>query len=179
MTEPIEDDLDESAAAVARKGLIDLPRNPEDGVAEDALVEYVATRIAGPDVEEWKRRRARSAIRGLRNHGVTEADGQLSFEGITEKGKPEKWDYEPDRLVLSDDGSVVEQHKAKPRAKGAEAARAMKHAAEAMRQARRRQAEQAAFNQWAIEQLQKGKDYASDISFGAFVAAKRRDEART
>ena len=161
------DETDLTAADLVRKGMAKLQRNIEDGVGEEPLVEYVANRLPDPDIAAIKRRRASDAVRGLRNHGVTEADGQLTFPGI------DPYDYEPDRLVLSDDGTIVEQHRAKPKAKAAESTRTMRKAQQALEQARRRQVEDAAFSQWALERIRAGADYANDISFGAFVTARR------
>lgn len=162
------DDLD--ATALARKGLANLPRDDNDAVDGAKLTDYIAEHLPDPDVEAIKRNRARAVIRRLRGHGVTEPDGQLTFDNL------EPWDYEPDRLVLANDGAVVEQTRAKPGAKRDESARAMRKAQETMTQARRRTAEAAAFDEWALTRIRSGADYAADISFGAFVAWQRQQQ---
>lgn len=166
------DDVDMSAIDAARKGMANLDRNDDDEVDGEELVQYVVARIEGPDVDKWKHEKARAAVKALRNHGVTEPDGQLAFPGLKDE-----WDYEPERLVLSAENELVEQHRAKPKAKHAEAERSRRNADRAARQANRRQAENDAYSAWAFDQIRSGAKYASDISFGAFVAAKRAADA--
>ena len=157
----------ETAADLVRKGLANLPRDDEDAVQGALLVEYVAQRLPDPDVAAIKRSQAQSAIKRQRQHHTTQVDGQLSFDDLG------TWDYEPDRLILAGNGTLVEQQRAHARHKADEAARTGEKAAQAQMQSQRRYAESAAFNIWQIDQLRAGVDY-KELTFGTFVTWMRR-----
>lgn len=160
-----EPEIGDTLTDLVRKGMANLPRNPDDGVGGALLEDYVVEHMPEPDITAIKRRRAREAIRAQRHHGVTEADGQLTFPELEEP-----YDYEPQRLVLSDDDSLVEQSRAGLKAKTAESTRARKKADETALQANRRQAEVNAYAPWVVAQIQAG---AKDLTFGTYVAALR------
>jgi len=153
--EPDDDDL-------VAKGMTELPRNGDDQVDANDLAAWIAHRLPPLDVDAMQLRKAVTMIASKRRPGVTEPDGQLHLEGI------DPYDYEPDRLVLSDDNGLVENHRAKPAAKSAEARRAMDNLRRITEHASRRQAEAAAYGDWALDQARAGAEWV-DITFGRFV----------
>lgn len=158
-----EDDIDfEDIDDLVAKGMAELPRNGDDQVDADGLAAWIASRLPPLDVDAMQLRKAVSMIARKRRPGVTEPDGTLHLPGI------DPYDYEPDRLVLSDDDGVVENHRAKPAAKSAEARRAMENLRRIADHASRRQAESAAYGDWALDQARAGVEWV-DISFGRFV----------
>lgn len=145
---------------IVRKGMADLQRNPDDVVDGDELLDYVAERIEF-DVDAERRRKALKYIANERKHGSTEPDGVLHFDGI------DPYDYEPDRLVMDETGGLVENSRARPAAKSAEARRSMAKATEQMAQAQRRQAESSNYSDWYIVQIKAGTR-PEDLAFGTF-----------
>lgn len=162
MTDEADDielaDIDDLVA----KGMAELPRDGDDQVNADDLAHWIARRLPPPDVDAMQLRKAVGMIARKRRPGVTEPDGQLHLPTI------DPYDYEPDRLVLSDDDGVVENHRAKPAAKSAEARRAMENLRRITEHASRRQAESAAYGDWALDQARNGTVWP-DITFGRFV----------
>jgi hypothetical protein len=80
-------------------------------------------------------------------------------------GFNEAWDYEPDRLVSDDQGNIIEQSRALPEFKAAETARAEKNVERAVEQLRRKSAENAEFQKWALAQALAGRP-ALDLTWG-------------
>lgn len=161
-----EDDASDDLTIVD-KGMADLPRNELGEIDQDALVVYVATRVAFDEAKE-RRKKALRLIANRRKPGGTSPDGQLSFDGV------DPYDYEPGRLILGAEDPVtkktpiIENSRSLYLHKQAEAARKMKKANEAMRQAGRAQAEASGLGVWTTERLQAG-DHAEDLPFGRFV----------
>jgi len=94
--------------------------------------------------------------------GKTEPDGQLKFDGM------DAYDYEPNRLVLGPDQSIVENRKAKPTHKAAEARRTQDNAVKVQLQANRRQQEASLYSEWFVEQILAGRP-KTELTFGVFV----------
>lgn len=76
--------------------------------------------------------------------------GQLYFDGF------DPWDYDPERIIRSDDGDLIENRLATIRFKVADAQRSNKHADDALASSRRKQHEANVFMRWTVEQLTAG-----------------------
>lgn len=143
------------------KALQNIPREPDGGIDEKALIEEIA-HLVDFDEDEERRKHALRVVRGRRKPGTTEAVGQLSIEGF------DAFAYEPERLIADNDGHVIEQGKAPVRYKQAQAERTRETASRWIRFADRAQKETADFAQWVIEGYQTGRDTAS-MTFDHFV----------
>lgn len=135
-----------------------------DGAAErKVLVDLVKENIDF-DVDEAKGAKAEKIVKRYGRPGSTEYVGQLSFDGFAPCG------YEPDRLITADETgrTVVEQAKARPEHKMAEAKR-IEASAQRWREAERKANEEArAYSLWAMEQLKKRRKTTA-ITFDTFV----------
>ncbi len=131
--------------------LANIKRMRDGGVDEQTLIETLAKAIT-IDVAEEKMRRAKELINRQTKPNSTEAFGQIELPGIVVP-----YDYEPDRLIRDDLGKIIEQHRATPPYKRAEAQRASKHAEEAAFHSRIKNEEAGQFSQWAIDQIRSGR----------------------
>jgi hypothetical protein len=148
---------DEAVAAA----LDALPRNDAGDVDIKALIDEVARLIDFDELAE-RRNKATRAVRRRRQPGSSEPDGQLALPGT------EAYAYEPDRLVADNEGHVIEQAKARPHHKAAEAERAREVSRRQLLWSDRKTSESALYSAWAIEQLGRGRP-AADITFDVFV----------
>lgn len=131
--------------------LAKVKRLRDGGVDEQTLIETLAKEII-IDVAEEKIRRAKDLIDRQTKPNSTEPLGQLELPGISQP-----YPYEPERLIRDDLGKIIEQRRATPPYKRAEAQRASKHAEEAAFHSRIKNEEAGQFSQWAIEQIKKGR----------------------
>lgn len=156
-TETVMNDAD-----AVRRALRSAPRDADGAADEKLLVDLVADLIAF-DVDKERHARAKRAIAQQRKPGATNADGQLQFPGF------ESYDYEPERLVLDDDGAIIENRNAKLQHKGAEARRTRQHAQRALVHADRREQEAARYAAYLVERAANG--LSINVTFGEFVDA--------
>jgi hypothetical protein len=136
-------------------------RNDDGGADEKAVIDE-CMRFIDFDAEQELRNKATRAVRRRRSPRATDPDGRICLPGM------ETYGYEPGRLIADNDGHVVEQDKARPEYKRAEAQRAREVARRQAVWAERKTAENEAYAAWALEQLtrrRKGKE----ITFGTFV----------
>lgn len=140
-----------------------VPRNEDGSVDEKKLIDEIAELIDF-DAEQERRNKATRALDRRKKPGSSQPNGQIMIPGFSAYG------YEPDRLVADNEGRIVEQAKARPSYKEAEAARAREAARRQQVWADRKTEESARFADWALQQLQAGRDIAS-IIFDAFVRA--------
>lgn len=141
--------------------LAKLKRNDDDSVDEKKLIDEVAA-LLDFDEETERHNKASRAVARRRKPGSSDPAGQLTFEGMVPYG------YEPRRLILDNEGHIVEQEKARPEFKRAEAERARKAANRAQVWANRKTAENEAYAAWAIKSL-RSRRRASEITFDTFV----------
>ena len=144
-----------------RETLAEIERNFDDGMdvpeLERALADkHIVDRQSA--ALDW----AKGVIKRAKTPGQTEISGQLAFEGMPPYG------YEPNRLVADDDKHIIENAKATPVFKAAEAHRKRVAAERTLTQAQRREKEIERFNLWASRQLLAGTP-ESEITFGNFV----------
>lgn len=129
-----------------------VPRNQDGSVNEGELVKAVAAYM-DVDVDALKLGLARRVIADKKRSGRTPMAGQL----VLPIDDLPPYPYEPGRLVEDDKGNVIENAKARPTFKAAEARRAQRDAEKAQARARRQQEEYAIYAEWAMEQLGKGR----------------------
>jgi len=138
-----------------------LPLDEDGAVNQKQLIDEVAKCIDF-DEDAARHERARNIVESAQRPGRTEPEGQLKFEGM------DAYDYEPNRLVLGSDQSIVENRKAKPTHKAAEARRTQDNAVRAQLQANRRQQEASLYSEWFVEQILAGRP-KKELTFGVFV----------
>ena len=143
--------------------LLNAPRDPDGNVNADILAKLIADVLDEPDTEAIKLAEAKKAIHRRATPGTTEPVGSLQLF--------DTYPYEPDRLIKDDAGNVVEQDRAKPAAKFAEARRAQRNLENVARHASRKQEESSRYGEWAPEQLLQGARW-EDITFGNFVRSE-------
>jgi len=113
------------------------------------------------DLDEEADRRATTIIDGECKPGSTKATGQLRLPTL------EYYDYEPNRLVMNDNGDIIEQDRAPVDFKFAEARRARKHVSEALEWADRKDEEASGHATWVIEQQKNGR--TKKLTFGDYI----------
>jgi len=99
------------------QAILNVKRAPDGSYREIDLLEELA-KLLPIDLAREKLKKAKKLIDNLAKPGSTEPDGQLSLPGLN------PYDYEPDRLVRDNSGNIVENSKATPPFKTAEAQRA-------------------------------------------------------
>lgn len=149
------------ADALIQKALEDVARLRDGGAKEEDLIAILAAAIH-INVPEEKQRRAKEMIDRRTKPKSTEPSGQLCFVGM------DPYPYEPDRLIRDDEGRIIEQKRAAPPYKRAEAKRANKHLEEAAFWAKIKNEEDGQFAQWAYQQIKKGRKQR-DIVWGNFI----------
>jgi hypothetical protein len=143
------------------RALSTVPRNPDGSADEKTLIDEIMA-LLDFDPEQELRNKATRALDRRKKPGASEPDGQITIPGLGTYG------YEPDRLVADNDDHVVEQAKARPNFKEAEAARARKNARQQQIWADRKTEESALFAEWSLKELAAGRDLAK-ITFDPFV----------
>lgn len=142
--------------------LLRVKRLRDGGADEATLIEELKKEIV-INVEEETTRRAKELVdRGTKLRS-TQPDGQLLLPGIV---KP--YDSEPYRLIRDGNGKIIEQKKATPQYKAAEAERASKHSEESAYQARVKNLESTLFHAWAVQQISKGRK-KRELRWGNFI----------
>lgn len=147
--------------ALVQAALEKVERLRDQGIMEDKLVAVVAEAIH-INVDEEKLRRAKDLIDRRTKPKSTETSGQLLLPGL------EAYAYEPDRLIRDDAGRIIEQKKATPPYKHAEARRANKHLEEVAVWARIKNEESNQFSEWAYNQIRAGRKQR-EIVWGTFI----------
>ena len=145
-----------------KEALERVKRMRDGGAVEEELVTTLKAYIH-INVEEEKERRAKDMIDRRTKPKSTKPDGQLMLPGIDLP-----YDYEPERLIRDDGGKIIEQRKATPPYKRAEARRANKHLEEAAFWAKIKNEEDGQFAQWAYKQIRKGRKQ-NEIVWGNFI----------
>jgi hypothetical protein len=138
-----------------------VPRNPDGSADEKKVVDEIAA-LLDFDMEQERRNKATRALDRRKKPGASDPDGQITIPGLG------TYSYEPDRLVADNDDHIVEQAKARPNFKEAEAARARKNARRQQIWADRKTEESALYAEWSLKELASGRDLAK-ITFDAFV----------
>ena len=139
------------------------PKNA-DGSVSEADLRRELKRIIPFDEDAIREREAKRIINSLCKPVPGHHEGQLCFEGFG------TWSYDPHLLIRSDDGLLIENYKATPRFKLADARRSARHADEALASSRRKQHESDVFMEWALEQQRKGIK-ETDITWGCCIEA--------
>lgn len=127
------------------KVLASIDRNDDGSVDEKKLLDALAEEVT-IDLAAVRQREARQALDRRRRDGGTRAEGTLllPFED------PSPW--EPKKLVLSEDGAVIELEKAPPAYLFDSARRKRKNANAATHKANRAQTQAEEFGKWALTQ---------------------------
>lgn len=137
-------------------------RNEDGSITLLRLVDEVA-RLLNWNPEAERRKRAAAIVeRGSKSGLLQRLLGQINLPGIP------SYAYEPDRLVKDGEGRAIEQARARPSYKAAEAKRARLNAQRAMMAADRKQEESQRYTIWALDQLQGGRR-GDEITFDVFV----------
>ena len=139
-----------------------LKRNEDGSVDEKKLIHLVAELIDF-DADAERRNKAVRAVTRCRRPGFSEPAGQLIIPGLGPA-----YAYEPNRLIKDGEGRVIEQRKARPEYKQAEAQRARESARRQQVWADRKTQESELYARWAIEQLRRRRP-GKDITFDTFV----------
>jgi hypothetical protein len=148
-----EDAVDQALRTIKRN---------EDGSADEKKLIDEIVELLDFDEQQERRNKATRALNQRKKPGASEPDGQITIPGLGTYG------YEPDRLVADNDDHIVEQAKARPNFKEAEAARARKNARRQQIWADRKTEESALYAEWSLKELASGRDLA-EITFDAFV----------
>jgi len=136
-------------------------RTDDGGADIKAIIDLIVEEIEF-DETKARRQKAVQAFKARCKPGSTEPEGQLILPGL------EPYGYEPQRLIADNEGHVIEQARAKPYYKNAEAARARDNARKATVWADRKTNESAGYSDWTIEQLGTGRPI-DEITFDVFV----------
>jgi hypothetical protein len=137
------------------------PRNEDGSVDEKVLRDLLAASI-DYDEREARLRLASQIIDSKKRPGRTAPEGQLALPGL------EPFAYEPNRLVGDDRHHLIENAKARPSYKAAEARRAQENAMRVQVHATRKQRESSLYSDWALEQLGNGRR-GVEITYDNFV----------
>lgn len=147
-----------NAVEAAKKSV---PKNDDGGYDEKALIDEVTPLIDfDADQERWNK--AKKAVDALKKPGSTESDGVTCLPGL------DAYAWEPQRLIADDQGHLIEQAKARPHYKDAEAKRAREVAKRQAVWADRKTTESTEFAAWAIRELARGRK-ATEILFDTFL----------
>jgi hypothetical protein len=149
---------DEDAYACA---LRDAARDEDGTVDAKVLAENLADLIDF-NGEQERLNKARRIIERHKRPGGSPAVGQLAIPGL------EPYAWEPARLIVDEQGRAIEQARAKPRHKHAEAARAHQNAGRAAAYAVRKTLEADEFAAWHNAQLARGRA-ERELTMQAFV----------
>lgn len=126
-------------------------RNPDGTVVPESLERLVADLVRF-DVEEARLGLARRIIARRKRPGQTAPEGSIVLPGM------ESYAYEPRRLLVDDEGNLIENQSARVKFKVAEARRAQEGARKALERATREQNEAGHFATWSAEQHEQGRD---------------------
>jgi hypothetical protein len=148
---------------IIKDKLAALKRRRDGGVTEEELIDDLAREMR-IDLAEEKRKKAKELIDSQTKPRSTDPSGQLKLPGIDGE-----YDYEPDRLIRNDEGGIVEQSKASPVYKQAEASRASDHAARAMYLSKIKTEESLQFSRWALEQANKSRPFR-ELTWHNFIS---------
>lgn len=159
------DDLADQLGDRVAAALAQCPRDDDGNVAEDVLVKVLAAGI-DIDIDRERQRRAKALISRASRPGSTDPAGQLQMF--------DTYPYEPLRLVRDDNGNVVEQHRAQPDMKAAEARRARLNVQRAQVHAERKTVEAEEHSKWVLEQVRSGVTDKTELTFDAFVKSTGR-----
>lgn len=138
----------------------------KDGSFNEDELEQALAAIVPFDVDKERLNKARSIIDRNKRPGSTQPAGQLILPGFNKT-----CDYEPDRLISDDSRNIVEHFRAAPRFAVAEVRRAQENVDRTVEQLRRKSAENAVFQGWALEQALAGRPEA-DLTWGNCVEEK-------
>lgn len=147
--------------AAYRFGLANAQRNPDGTIVEKSLVEIVAHAIDF-DADLQRLHLAQRIVSRRKKPGMTAPAGKVTLPGLGLR------EYEPERLVADDDGNVIENSRATPRHKEAEARRSAVNADKAVERAEQDRAENDLIQVWAKEQRGAGRD-ERELVFGVCV----------
>ncbi len=145
-----------------RFGLANAQRNPDGTIVEKSLVEIVAHAIDF-DADQQRLHLAQRIVSRRKKPGMTAPAGKVTLPGLGLR------EYEPERLVADDAGNLVENARATPQHKAAEARRSALNADKAKDRAEQDKAENDLIQAWAVEQRAAGRDPRM-IVFGACLA---------
>lgn len=145
-----------------RFGLANAQRNADGTIIEKSLVEIVAHAIDF-DADEQRLHLAQRIVSRRKKPGMTAPAGKVALPGLGLR------EYEPDRLVADDAGNLIENSRATPAHKEAEARRSALNADKAVERAEQDRAENELIQQWAKEQRFAGRDIR-ELTFGVCVA---------
>jgi hypothetical protein len=146
---------DDDRGLIARV-LEEVPREPDGGIDEKLVLARLAELLSFDENME-REKKAKRLLNEKTRPGGTAAEGQLSLPGL------DPYAYEPDRLIRYGENMIVENRRARPQAKQAEAERAAKNVDRAMVWQRRKQQEVNRFMIWALEEYQAGRSDAEII----------------
>lgn len=136
-------------------------RNLDGLRIESSIVNLIAANI-DYDADQAKRGLAQRILARRKRSGQTVGNGAVVFPGM------EHYGYEPHRLLVDDDGNVIENQYATARVKNAEADRAEAAWRKAATHAGRERMEANAMTLFASQETGKGRD-PSEITWGACV----------
>lgn len=134
------------------RALQQVERQPDGSIDQEKLIDAIVANLEF-DFDAAKRGQAKRIIADKKRSGRTPAEGQLVLPII----ELAPYAYEPQRLVADHDGNVIENAKARPAHKEAEAERAKKQAAKAEARFERRKAESDIYAEWAQAQATQGR----------------------
>lgn len=141
----------------------DLGRNDDGTFDEKVALDLMVSQLS-IDVGKATRAKAKRFLDRQRRPGWAQADkaeGQLNLF--------DTYAYEPERLVATDDHTLVEQRRALPQHTAAQAQRVREKANELGRWADRRQTEAAGHAQWALTEVAAGRLTPNQAWFDTWV----------
>lgn len=136
-------------------------RDDDRAFDADTLIDQLADEIPF-DEQEARRAKAKRAFDRRTKPDSSKPDGRLVIPGL------EAFAYEPERLIVDDDGRGIELRNAILAFLQAEAERATTNEQRVLKWARLKRSAVSNYAAWVIEQMQSGRK-ASELIWDAFV----------